>query len=67
MTARRKAAPKSRSGPTLTAAQRRAGGRPVVSLSLTADALAALDALAATWGCSRSEAVARLVRERGGA
>ncbi len=53
----------TRSGtPTTPRAARRANGRPVVNISLSSEALARLDAIAAERGQSRSGAVEALVR-----
>ena len=49
---------KARSGPSLPESRQRA---KVVSVRLAPEVRAALDALAARWGLSRSAAVARLV------
>ena len=47
--------------PSETREARRARGRPSLSLSLTLDDLAAIDAWAEAWGTTRSGVVARLV------
>lgn len=53
----------NRSGtPTMPRAARAARGRPLVTLSLSADALARLDAIATERGQTRSGAVEQLVR-----
>lgn len=53
----------SRSGtPTMAKTVRAARGRPVVNISLSSEALARLDAIAAERGQSRSGAVEQLVR-----
>jgi metal-responsive CopG/Arc/MetJ family transcriptional regulator len=53
----------TRSGtPTMPRAARAARGRPVVNISLSTEALARLDAIAAERGQSRSGAVEQLVR-----
>ena len=53
----------SRSGtPTMPRAARAARGRPLVTLSLSAEALARLDAIAAERGQTRSGVVEQLVR-----
>jgi hypothetical protein len=49
--------PKSRSGTTQTAAERRANGRPVVSLSLPSGSLELADRFARKHGCSRGAVV----------
>ena len=53
----------TRSGtPTMPRAARAARGRPLVTLSLSSEALARLDAIAAERGQTRSGAVEQLVR-----
>jgi len=54
---------KARSGPSLPESRQQA---KVVSVRLAAETRAALDALAARWGLSRSATVTRLVTEAAG-
>lgn len=55
---------KPKQAPSETYAARAARGRPMVSMSLPQETIAALDALAERWETTRSGAVVRLVEEQ---